>query len=69
MADKEIALMAHLMRRAGFGATFEELEGRIPKKNECVTFQNLLFTIEASDKRRITRVKITIINTRADGRN
>lgn len=28
MADKEIALMAHLMRRAGFGATFGELEAR-----------------------------------------
>ena len=31
MADKEIALMAHLMRRAGFGATFEELEARAAK--------------------------------------
>ena len=31
MADKEIALMAHLMRRAGFGATFEELETRAAK--------------------------------------
>ena len=51
------------------GGFIIELEGRIPKKNECVTFQNLLFAIEASDKRRITRVKITIINTRADGRN
>ena len=26
MAKQEIALMAHLMRRAGFGATREELE-------------------------------------------
>ena len=26
MANQEIALMAHLMRRAGFGATREELE-------------------------------------------
>ena len=26
MADKDIALMAHLMRRAGFGAPYEELE-------------------------------------------
>jgi gliding motility-associated protein GldE len=51
------------------GGFIIELEGRIPKKNECVTFQNLLFAIEASDKRRITRVKITIINTRADGQN
>ena len=31
MADKDIALMAHLMRRAGFGAPFEELERRVAK--------------------------------------
>ena len=31
MADKDIALMAHLMRRAGFGATREELEERVVK--------------------------------------
>ena len=29
MATKEIALMAHLMRRAGFGATRQELERRV----------------------------------------
>ncbi len=28
MASKDIALMAHLMRRAGFGATYDELEAR-----------------------------------------
>ena len=28
MANKDIALMAHLMRRAGFGATYDELEAR-----------------------------------------
>ena len=31
MADKDIALMAHLMRRAGFGATRDELEARVAK--------------------------------------
>ena len=31
MADKDIALMAHLMRRAGFSATREELEARVAK--------------------------------------
>ena len=31
MADKEIALMAHLMRRAGFGVTRDELEERMAK--------------------------------------
>jgi len=35
MADKEIALMAHLMRRAGFGSTFEELETRAAKGYEA----------------------------------
>ena len=31
MADKEIALMAHLMRRAGFGAARDELEARVAR--------------------------------------
>lgn len=31
MADKDIALMAHLMRRAGFGAQYHELEARAAK--------------------------------------
>ncbi|MQF65379.1 DUF1800 domain-containing protein, partial [SAR202 cluster bacterium AC-409-J13_OGT_754m] len=34
MANKDIALMAHLMRRAGFGATREELELRVSKGYE-----------------------------------
>ena len=35
MAEKEIALMAHLMRRAGFGASYEELERRVAKGYEA----------------------------------
>ena len=31
MVNQDIALMAHLMRRAGFGATHEELESRVAK--------------------------------------
>ena len=31
MADNDIALMAHLMRRAGFGAPYQELEARAAK--------------------------------------
>ena len=31
MVNQEFALMAHLMRRAGFGAPFEELETRTAK--------------------------------------
>ena len=41
MADKDIALMAHLMRRAGFGATYEELEARVAKGYEA-TVEELL---------------------------
>ena len=29
MADSEIALMAHLLRRAGFGASRDEVEARV----------------------------------------
>ena len=35
MPDKDIALMAHLMRRAGFGATRDELEARVAKGYEA----------------------------------
>ena len=31
----DIALMAHLMRRAGFGATRDELEARVAKGYEA----------------------------------
>ena len=41
MADQSIALMAHLMRRAGFGATYEELENRVAKGYEA-TVEELL---------------------------
>jgi gliding motility-associated protein GldE len=37
-----------------------ELAGKIPQKNERVSFENYTFTVEASDKRRIKRVKLTI---------
>jgi gliding motility-associated protein GldE len=37
-----------------------EIEGRIPTKNEKITFKNLIFTIESADNRKIKRVKITI---------
>ena len=41
MADKDIVLMAHLMRRAGFGATRDELEGMVAKGYEA-TVEGLL---------------------------
>ena len=41
MASKDIALMAHLMRRAGFGAPFQELEARAAKGYEA-TVEELL---------------------------
>ena len=41
MAQTDIALMAHLMRRAGFGAPYEELEARAAKGYET-TVEELL---------------------------
>ena len=41
MPDNDIALMAHLMRRAGFGATRAELEARVAKGYEA-TVEELL---------------------------
>jgi uncharacterized protein (DUF1800 family) len=41
MANQEFSLMAHLMRRAGFGAPFEELETRTAKGYEA-TVEELL---------------------------
>lgn len=35
MADRDIALMAHLMRRAGFGASRDELEERVARGYEA----------------------------------
>ena len=48
MADKDIALMAHLMRRAGFGAPYEELEARAGKGFEA-TVEELLHPKEQPD--------------------
>jgi uncharacterized protein (DUF1800 family) len=41
MADQDIALMAHLMRRAGFGAPYAELERRVAAGYEA-TVEELL---------------------------
>ena len=41
MANQDIALMAHLMRRAGFGATRDELEARVAKGYQA-TVEELL---------------------------
>ena len=45
---KDIALMAHLMRRAGFGAPYEELEARAAKGYEA-TVEELLHPEEQPD--------------------
>ncbi len=37
-----------------------ELSGKIPPKNEKVRFEDFLFTVEAADKRRVKRVKVTL---------
>ena len=48
MADKDIALMAHLMRRAGFGAPYDEVEARAAKGYEA-TVEELLHPEEQPD--------------------
>jgi uncharacterized protein (DUF1800 family) len=48
MANDDIALMAHLMRRAGFGASYEELEQRVAKGYEA-TVEELLHPEEQPD--------------------
>jgi CBS domain containing-hemolysin-like protein len=42
---------------AGFAL---EIFGKIPQKNEKTRFEDYLITIDAADKRRIKRVKITL---------
>jgi len=37
-----------------------EISGNFPKKNQKITFKNLLFTIENVDMRRIKQVKVTL---------
>ena len=51
MAERDIALVAHLMRRAGFGATYEELEARAAKGYEA-TVVELLHPEEQPDLER-----------------
>ncbi len=48
MADNRITLMAHLMRRAGFGASYEELERRAAEGYEA-TVEELLHPEEQPD--------------------
>lgn len=44
-----------------------ELSGKIPVKNEKIEFENYSFTIESVDKRRIKRIKLTIIHHEEQG--
>ncbi len=48
MANQDIELMAHLMRRAGFGATYEEIERRAGNGYEA-TVEELLSPMEQPD--------------------
>ena len=41
MADNKIAMMAHLMRRAGFGATRDELDACVAKGYEATVEETL----------------------------
>ncbi|MCB9361602.1 MAG: gliding motility-associated protein GldE [Flavobacteriales bacterium] len=46
-----------------------EVSGKIPQKNEKINFLNFSFTVEASDKRRIKRVKMVINENHNDVKN
>ena len=48
MANQDIELMAHLMRRAGFGATYEEVERRAAAGYEA-TVEEFLSPLEQPD--------------------
>ena len=50
MADNDIALMAHLLRRAGFGATREELEAYVANGYEATVEALLHPEVEALPK-------------------
>jgi putative hemolysin len=39
-----------------------ELKGEIPEKNTDIVYKNFIFRIEAADKRRIKRIKVTLTN-------
>ena len=59
MADESIALMAHLMRRAGFGAPYAELEARQERLRATVE--------ELPLKRSRTSTRISCCGTRPNG--
>ena len=40
-----------------------ELTGKIPMKNEKLNFENYVLTVEAADKRKINRIKLTLLDT------
>ena len=50
MASEDIALMAHLMRRAGFGASREELEARAARGYEATVDELLNPDAEPVDR-------------------
>jgi putative hemolysin len=38
-----------------------EISGRFPKKQEKISFENYLFTVEAVDRKRLKQLKVTIV--------
>lgn len=46
-----------------------ERSGKIPRKDEKIQFENFLFTIESSDRRKINRVKVTILELVEEQKN
>jgi len=46
-----------------------ELKGGIPRRSEVITYNNIKFTIESADRKRIKRVKITLPINNEDDEN
>lgn len=38
-----------------------EITGRFPRKNEKITFNSFVFTVEAADRKRVKQVKVTLL--------
>lgn len=49
------------------GGLVTELSGRIPLPGEQINFENFVFTVESSDRRRVKRVKISMVNAEEPG--
>ena len=48
------------------GGLLMEIQEKIPSKGEKIIFDNITFTVESADSRRIKRVKLSIARTQRE---